>query len=122
MSSFCCCLSTATPSTTPQEQPTKAIDTKGITTVEAIPVAEVVEEVQDYSNDPDKFYAQFNYVFNKPSSEEDIRLLSREELETDRILDLLLIMDCTSSMSSWLELCKRTLTYSWFPLRNSSSV
>lgn len=57
-------------------------------------------------DDPEAFYSQFDYKFQEPTSTEDKALLSREEKPEDRILDLLLIMDCTSSMSFWLDLCK----------------
>lgn len=55
---------------------------------------------------PDEFYSKFKFTFIRPSSPADIKLLGRAETSKDRFLDLLVIMDCTSSMTSWIELCK----------------
>ena len=57
-------------------------------------------------DNPEEFYGQFKFIFQEPQSSQDKELLAREEKPEDRILDLLIVMDCTSSMTYWLNLCK----------------
>jgi len=54
-------------------------------------------------------YKNFNWTEATPSSSQDLELLQTWNSSDWRILDLVLIMDCTGSMSAWIEHSKTTL-------------
>ena len=82
---------------------------------DAVVVAEADIVEAQVVNDPkkwvdvDQFYSKYNVTILPAKSAADKKLAARAEKKSDRFLDLLLVMDCTSSMSSWIELCKTTL-------------
>jgi len=56
-----------------------------------------------------EIYNNFNWTVEAGTAEEDLQLLENWNNTQSRILDLVLIMDCTGSMSAWIEHSKTTL-------------
>lgn len=54
-------------------------------------------------------YKNFNWTEVTPTSDQDLELIRNWNSSDRRVLDLVLIMDCTASMSAWIEHSKTTL-------------